>query len=132
MKRQAEIESGEAKRKVAPGQVLGVEEVPDDAAKRYCQEIVNGLKLLKQKRDMSVNEIRLTIAIEDPRARERRLMGVEDSSGASREEMAEALMEVAEGRIPQDRIALRELHREIVSWPFLDVEEPAVSGERNP
>ena len=29
-------------------------------------------------------------------------------------------MEVAEGRIPKDRIALRELYREIMDWPFVD------------
>ena len=38
----------------------------------------------------------------------------------SRDEMASALMEVSEGRIPADRIALRELHREILSWPTDD------------
>ena len=77
---------------------------------------------------MSVNEIKLTIAIEDPRARERRLMGMEDSSGVSREEMAEALAAVAEGTVPTDRIALRELHREMIQWPFVDADEPGTTG----
>ena len=45
---------------------------------------------------------------------------LQDSSGVSRDEMAAALMEVSEGRIPADRIALRELHREICSWPTDD------------
>ena len=128
MQRQADLESGNVKRKVEPGQVLGAGEVSEDDAKRYCREVVNILKLLKQNRDMSVNEIKLTIAIEDPRSRERRLMGMEDSSGVSRDEMAEALAEVAEGRVPADRIALRELHREITQWPFLDVEEKKTKG----
>ena len=36
------------------------------------------LKVLKSNRDMSVNEVKLTLAIEDPRARERReSMGIE-------------------------------------------------------
>lgn len=128
MQRQAEIESGAAKRKIEPGQVLGAAEVSEDDAKRYCREIVNILKLLKQKRDMSVNEVKLTVAIEDPRAKERRLLGMEDTSGVSREEMADALAEVAEGKIPADRIALRELHKEMNSWPFLDTEESANTG----
>jgi hypothetical protein len=34
--------------------------------------------------------------------------------------MAGALMEVSEGRIPADRIALRELWKEISQWPALD------------
>ena len=42
-----------------------------------CREIVGVLKTLKEARDMSLNEVRLTVAIEDPRARERRLMGME-------------------------------------------------------
>lgn len=43
----------------------------------YCREIVDILKTLKRTRDMSVNEARLIIAIEDPRARERRSVGIE-------------------------------------------------------
>jgi hypothetical protein len=134
MARQAEIESGAASRKAsaAAGAVLGAAEVSEDQARAYCRSIVNTLKLLKQKRDMSVNEVKLTVAIEDPRARERRLMGMEDSSGVSRDEMAEALTEVAEGRVPTDRIALRELHKEITAWPFLDTDEPGTTGEEPP
>lgn len=41
--------------------------------------------------------------------------------------MAAALVEVAEGRIPQDRIALRELHREMLVWPFLE-DQPSSTG----
>lgn len=35
------------------------------------------LRRLKKERDMSLTEVRLTVAVEDPRARERRLMGME-------------------------------------------------------
>lgn len=45
---------------------------------------------------------------------------MQDEGGASRDEIAAALVEVAEGRIPKDRIALRELYREIMEWPFVD------------
>ena len=48
----------------------------------------------------------------------------QDSSGVSRDEMAAALLEVAEGRVPTDRIALRELFREMSAWPFLDKDAP--------
>ena len=84
-----------------------------------CAEVVGVLKDLKALRDMTIAEVRLTISVEDPRARELRLMGMEDKSGVSRDEMAAALNEVAEGRVPTDRIALRELHREMINWPFL-------------
>lgn len=79
---------------------------------------------------MTLNEVRLTVAIEDPRARERRLMGMETSAGVSREEMAAALLEVADGKVPQDRIALRELYKEMTSWPFLDTEESGTTGKQ--
>ena len=42
-----------------------------------CRAVVGVLKRLKEQRDMTLNEVRLTVAIEDPRARERRLMGME-------------------------------------------------------
>lgn len=48
-------------------------------AKAYCREIVAALQLLKRTRDMSVNEIRLIVSIEDPRAKEMRAIGVEVS-----------------------------------------------------
>lgn len=48
---------------------------------------------------------------------------LQSSSGVSRDEVAAALIEIAEGRIPKDRVALRELHAEMLEWPFLDAEE---------
>lgn len=57
---------------------------------------------------------------------------VQDTSGVSRDELALALMEVSEGRIPKDRIALRELTREMREWPFADISNdsrgPAISA----
>ena len=48
-------------------------------------------------------------------------LGPQDTSGVSRDELAAALMEVSEGRIPKDRIALRELTREMLEWPYADI-----------
>jgi len=47
------------------------------AAKAYCREVVRILRTLKAKRDMSVNEARLIVSIEDPRTREQRQLGIE-------------------------------------------------------
>lgn len=41
----------------------------------------------------------------------------------SRDEVAAALIEVTAGRIPRDRLALKELVQEVRTWPFLDAEE---------
>lgn len=50
----------------------------EQMAKEMCREVVKMIKVLKMNRDMSINEVKLTIVIEDPRARERReSMGIE-------------------------------------------------------
>lgn len=101
--------------------MIGADAVPDDEAKRYCRAIVEALRTLKETRDMSVAEIKLVVSIDDPRARERAVeLDIEDGRGVSRDEMAGALAEVAEGRVPRDRIALRCLHDEVLGWPFLN------------
>ena len=47
-------------------------------AKRYCREVVRIVRTLKEKRDMALNEVKLTLAIEDPTTRDQRnYMGVE-------------------------------------------------------
>lgn len=51
----------------------------------------------------------------------------QNESGVSRDEMAAALMDVTAGRVPRDRLSLRELYKEMISWPFLD-EDPSTSG----
>ncbi|MCO5559405.1 hypothetical protein L7F22_013004 [Adiantum nelumboides] len=81
------------------------------------------LDILKEKRDMTFNEVRLTIKIEDPSEEEqRKQFSVENERGCSREEMAAALVDVYEGRIPSDRNVLQELTREMLSWPNLEEE----------
>lgn len=72
---------------------------------------------------MELREVKLVVAIDDPRNDDARKMGIEDSSGVSRDEMAAALEQVAAGQLPNDRIALRVLHAELINWPFLDSDE---------
>ena len=42
--------------------------------------------------------------------------------------MAAVLMEVVDGRLPKDRIALRELFNEIIGWPWLEAEDDQTEG----
>mmetsp|Transcript_9680 Transcript_9680/g.33417 ORF Transcript_9680/g.33417 Transcript_9680/m.33417 type:complete len:163 (+) Transcript_9680:2051-2539(+) len=82
---------------------------------------------------MTLNEVKLILAIEDPRALEaRRVYGIEDESGASREEIAECLMDVSEGRKVGNRLALRELWREMSAWPGLLEEEEMAAASMEP
>jgi hypothetical protein len=60
--------------------------------------------------------------IEDPREVQRRKeLDIEDGRGCSREDLANALVEINEGRMPADRLVLRELAKEMTAWPNLEV-----------
>jgi len=59
-------------------QEFGTDEVSDEEAERYVEESLELLKLLLKNRDMTLNEVKLILAIEDPRAQEaRRVYGIE-------------------------------------------------------
>ncbi|DBA94845.1 hypothetical protein WJX77_001914 [Trebouxia sp. C0004] len=131
MRSQADRESGAvASPELLPDKVIGDDQVSEQQAKKLCRDIMKAVNQLQEKRDMSINECKLTIAIEDPRSRERReAMGIEENAGGvSRDEMAAALMEVVDGRLPKDRIALRELYNEILGWPWLEADEDQTEG----
>ncbi|GJP41183.1 hypothetical protein CLOM_g860 [Closterium sp. NIES-68] len=101
---------------------LSAEEAQD---LRDIQDILETIELLKERRDMTVQEIRLVLMIEDPReAERRRQMGIENESGCSRDEIADAFLEVCEDRVPADRMVLRKLAQDMREWPRLR-EEPA-------
>uniref|UniRef100_A0A803N5X1 Uncharacterized protein n=1 Tax=Chenopodium quinoa TaxID=63459 RepID=A0A803N5X1_CHEQI len=75
--------------------------------------------------------VKLTIMIEDPREVERRrLIGIDDSDGPTREDLVAALEEVNDGKIPRDRVALRMLAEEMTSWPNLEA-EPSKKTTKN-
>ena len=83
------------------------------------QEIKDWLKLLYVKREMSFNEVKLIIGIEDPRLADRReRFGIEDESGCSAEEKIQVLEDVDEGRVPTDIVAceVRFERVERVAW----------------
>ena len=73
-------------------------------------EIKDYLKLLYVKREMNLNEVRLTLAIEDPRLADRReRYGIEDESGVSANEKVEALEAIDAGEIPTDALVVETL-----------------------
>eukprot|EP00212_Chloropicon_laureae_P009074 CAMPEP_0197498462 /NCGR_PEP_ID=MMETSP1311-20131121/57817_1 /TAXON_ID=464262 /ORGANISM="Genus nov. species nov., Strain RCC856" /LENGTH=275 /DNA_ID=CAMNT_0043044163 /DNA_START=82 /DNA_END=909 /DNA_ORIENTATION=+ len=107
-------------------EAYGSEEVSDADVVAFTDDCIQLLKLLLKNRDMTLNEVKLILAIEDPRAQEaRRRYGVETESGVSREEVAQCLVEVAEKEEVSNRIALRELRRELLEWPDL---QPTAAG----
>ena len=122
LKEQDDSERGQ-EQKAELKTVIGDDEVDEEQAKAYCRDITRVIRTLKEKRDMDVREAKLIVQIDDPRNDEMRKMGMEDSAGVSRDEMAAALDEVVAGTVPKDRIALRTLHAEMSDWPFLDSDE---------
>ncbi|NP_001142698.1 Protein CHLOROPLAST ENHANCING STRESS TOLERANCE, chloroplastic [Zea mays] len=89
------------------------------------REIKRVLELLKKNRDMTFGEVKLTIMIEDPRDIERkRTLGIEDPDEITRDDLADALAEVNEGKIPENRVALQLLAKEMAEWPDIEIEAP--------
>lgn len=59
MKEQAEAERAESNRRQLD-KVLGADVVSDEQAKDMCRGVMRSLKVLMEKRDMTVNEVRLS------------------------------------------------------------------------
>ncbi|XP_073061151.1 ycf3-interacting protein 1, chloroplastic [Primulina eburnea] len=98
---------------------------PDPQDLEYVSKIKSVLELLRKNRDMLFNEVKLTIMIEDPRDVERRrLLGIDDENAPTRDELADVLVQVNEGKIPKNRLALQMLAEEMIQWPDLEVEAP--------
>ena len=93
--------------------------VNPDAARiaEIVAEIKDYLKLLYVKREMNFNEVRLTLAIEDPRLADRReRYGIEDESGVSADEKVEALEAIDAGEMPTDLLACERLLDDFRDW----------------
>lgn len=103
---------------------------PDAAAIATATvEIKQYLKLLYVKREMNFNEVRLTLAIEDPRLADRReRYGIENESGVSADEKVVQLEMIDNGEMPTDLLALEMLLEDFREWPGL--EEDAASAAR--
>lgn len=98
-------------------------EDPDPQDLEYVSQIKTVLERLRKNRDMLFNEVKLTVSIEDPRDVERRrLLGIDDENAPTRDDLAEALVQVNEGKIPENRLALQMLAEEMIQWPNLEVE----------
>ncbi|CAD7702138.1 unnamed protein product [Ostreobium quekettii] len=124
MREQARLESGESFGEGPPDKVVGSDDVSDEEAQQYVSDVQRALRVLEaEPRDMTLSEVKLTISIESPRERQLRKMGIENESGASRDEMAVALEEVARGATPNDRIALKALAEEMNEWTSVWTQE---------
>ncbi|CAM0883240.1 unnamed protein product [Alopecurus aequalis] len=112
---------------------VAVSAEPEDASPEDLEnigEIKRVLDLLQKNRDMTFGEVKLTIMIEDPRDVERkRLLGIEDPDELTRDDLADALVEVNEGQIPENRDVLRLLAKEMSEWPDVDIKIDSQKGK---
>ncbi|KAL5972505.1 hypothetical protein ACLOJK_039309 [Asimina triloba] len=116
------VSAGKEETELRPPQTEEEQDASPDDEERV-RDIQRVLELLRKNRDMLFGEVKLTITIEDPREAERkRLLGIEESNDVTRDDLAAALEDVNEGRIPENRAALQMLHEEMTNWPNLEVE----------
>ncbi|KAJ0982910.1 hypothetical protein J5N97_011165 [Dioscorea zingiberensis] len=105
---------------------------PQDASPEDLEcikDIQRVLDLLKKNRDMTIGEVKLVLMIEDSGFSERkRLLNVDDPDDEiTKQDLIDALEEVVEGKIPENRIVLKLLAAEMNEWPDLEVETPKKS-----
>merc|ERR1711904_628083 len=82
--------------------------ISDKQARVLCDSVLKNIKLLVEKRDMTLEEIKLTISIESP-SLTREITNSHKETEVSREEVASAFMDVVTGKIPKDKTALKVL-----------------------
>lgn len=124
-KEEAELRAASSSVAEEEEQRRGEDEDVDPQDLEYVGQIRRVLELLKKNRDMIFSEVKLTIMIEDPREVERRrLLGIEDLDAPTREDLAEALEQVNEGKVPENRLALKMLAEEMIQWPNLEEAVP--------
>merc|ERR1711972_1117520 len=79
-----------------------------------CKSIVKNTRYLIEKHDMTINEVKLTLALEKPLSMEQ--MNGENNFWIPRENVVQAFMEVVGGKVPKDRIALSTLAKDMETW----------------
>merc|ERR1712216_37111 len=96
--------------------VLGGDEVGAKEACILCKEVVINLRNLIERRDMTINEVKLTLAIEDVRSKNTNSIETSSNSDIPREDIVNAFTNLVAGKIPKDRIALKALAKEMEIW----------------
>merc|ERR1712217_94522 len=79
--------------------------------------------------DMTINEVKLTLALEKPLSMEQ--MRGENKFWISRENVVQAFMEVVGGKVPKDRIALSILAKNMEIWSLISKKQRQNSMDNN-
>merc|ERR1712187_1107042 len=95
--------------------ISGGRVVNDQQVIILCKSIVKNTRYLIEKHDMTINEVKLTLALEKPLTTEQQING-ENDFWIPRENVVQAFMEVVGGKVPKDRIALSILAKNMETW----------------
>lgn len=94
------------------------ETLMDAETRDICDSVSKNLKVLIERYDMTVNEVKLTLAI-DHRTKNK-VVASKPTSSVTREMVASAYLDVIAGTIPRNKIALKILAHDIDDWLTLD------------
>jgi len=94
-----------------------------------CKSIVKNTRYLIEKHDMTINEVKLTLALEKPLSMEQ--MSGENDFWIPRENVVQAFMEVVGGKVPKDRIALSTLAKDMETWSLISKKQRQNSMDNN-
>merc|ERR1711976_467010 len=106
---------------------IGKDEVSNEEARELCKIVVSKLRVLIEKRDITVNEVKLILAITDPRSKDQQEMNTNAEARVPREEVVTAFANLVSGRIPNNRIALKVLAREMEDWFSIDSNQTEIT-----
>merc|ERR1711920_548846 len=98
--------------------LIGNDIISEEKARGLCKSVVKNLRLLIEKRDMTINEVKLVLAIENSRTKEK-ITNTKQNEAVLREDVSLAFLEVVAGCIPKDRFALCVLAREMDNWSMI-------------
>merc|ERR1712187_922199 len=114
-----------SKEKISGGRVVN-----DQQVIILCKSIVKNTRYLIEKHDMTINEVKLTLALEKPLTMEQQING-ENNFWIPRENVVQAFMEVVGGKVPKDRIALSTLAKDMETWFLISKKQSQNSMNNN-
>merc|ERR1712061_734604 len=88
----------------------------EEIARKLCFSIINNIRDLLTKNDISLNEIKLILAIIEPRSKSKTTLIKKEDARISIDDIVSTFIDVVAGNIPRNKIALNMLAKEMETW----------------
>merc|ERR1712061_793447 len=88
----------------------------EEIARKLCFSIINNIRDLLTKNDISLNEIKLILAIIEPRSKSKTIFIKKEDARISIDNIVSTFINVVAGNIPRNKIALNMLAKEMETW----------------